>query len=100
MKKYLFGLGPMLVGGGLMFVLMHGEVSADDLNKVKCEKLNIYGHLGSASVISYCIAKCLAKIPERRFQSISSLTYYLDNHKNIDTISEKWEYFNKPNLLT
>ena len=29
MKKYLFGLGSMLVGAGLMFVLMHGEVSAD-----------------------------------------------------------------------
>ena len=29
MKKYLFGLGTMLVGAGLMFVLMHGEVSAD-----------------------------------------------------------------------
>ena len=29
MKKYLFGLGAMLVGAGLMFVLMHGEVSAD-----------------------------------------------------------------------
>ena len=28
MKKYLFGLGAMLVGAGLMFVLMHGEVSA------------------------------------------------------------------------
>ena len=27
-KKYLFGLGAMLVGAGLMFVLMHGEVSA------------------------------------------------------------------------
>ena len=27
MKKYLFGLGAMLVGAGLMFVLMHGEVS-------------------------------------------------------------------------
>ena len=25
MKKYLFGLGAMLVGAGLMFVLMHGE---------------------------------------------------------------------------
>jgi len=37
MKKYLFGLGAMLVGAGLMFVLMHGEVSADDYNKVKCE---------------------------------------------------------------
>ena len=29
MKKYLFGLGAMIVGAGLMFVLMHGEVSAD-----------------------------------------------------------------------
>jgi len=29
MKKYIFGLGAMLVGAGLMFVLMHGEVSAD-----------------------------------------------------------------------
>jgi len=27
MKKYLFGLGAMLVGAGLMFVLMHGEVT-------------------------------------------------------------------------
>ena len=30
MRKYLFGLGAMLVGAGLMFVLMHGEVSAED----------------------------------------------------------------------
>ena len=29
MKKYLFGLGAMLVGAGLMFVLMHGEVRAE-----------------------------------------------------------------------
>ena len=29
MKGYLFGLGAMLVGAGLMFVLMYGEVSAD-----------------------------------------------------------------------
>ena len=29
MKKYLFSLGAMLAGVGLMFVLMHGEVSAD-----------------------------------------------------------------------
>ena len=28
MKKYLFGLGAMVVGAGLMFVLMHGEVEA------------------------------------------------------------------------
>jgi hypothetical protein len=29
MKKYLFSLGAMLVGAGLMFVLMHEEVKAD-----------------------------------------------------------------------
>ena len=29
MKDHLLGLGAMLVGAGLMFVLMHGEVSAD-----------------------------------------------------------------------
>ena len=29
MKKYLFGLGAMLVGARLMFVLMYGEVRAE-----------------------------------------------------------------------
>ena len=29
MKNYLFGLGAMLVGAGLMLVLTYGEVSAD-----------------------------------------------------------------------
>jgi len=33
MKKYLFGLGAVLVGAGLMFMLMHGEVSADSRPK-------------------------------------------------------------------
>ena len=28
MKKYLFGLGAMLIGAGLMFVFTHTEVSA------------------------------------------------------------------------
>ena len=37
MKKYLFGLGAMIVGAGLMFVLMHGEVNAEDMKKIKCE---------------------------------------------------------------
>ena len=42
MKRYLFGLGAMLVGAGLMFVLMHGEVRADAKPfaysaKIKCE---------------------------------------------------------------
>ena len=29
MKKYLFGLGAMLVGAGLIFVFTHTEVSAE-----------------------------------------------------------------------
>ena len=32
-KGYLFGLGAMLVGAGLMFVLMHGEVSAVSISE-------------------------------------------------------------------
>ena len=34
-KKYLFGLGAILVGAGLMFVLMHGEVSAGNATDLK-----------------------------------------------------------------
>jgi hypothetical protein len=45
MKKYLFGLGAMLVGAGLMFVLMHGEVSADSKPEVPepfvCSELTV-----------------------------------------------------------
>ena len=33
MKGYLFGLGTMLVGAGLMFVLMLGEVTAQMVKK-------------------------------------------------------------------
>ena len=40
MKKYLFGLGAMLVGAGLMFVLMHGEVRADGKPMVERQPLN------------------------------------------------------------
>ena len=53
MKKYLFGLGAMLVGAGLMFVLMHGEVRADDTTKIKCEVFDAgAGH--HTSHFSYC----------------------------------------------
>ena len=38
MKKYLFGLGAMLVGAGLMFVLMHGEVRAENATRIKWDK--------------------------------------------------------------
>ena len=40
MKKYLFGLGAMLVGAGLMFVLMHGEVSAE-VETDRCDLLEV-----------------------------------------------------------
>ena len=45
MKKYLFGLGAMLVGAGLMFVLMHGEVSADDMKELHCEEFEVTGEV-------------------------------------------------------
>ena len=52
MKKYLFGLGAMLVGAGLMFVLMHGEVSADEeVKKVSCRKYKLTDFYSS---VLYC----------------------------------------------
>ena len=38
MKGYLFGLGAMLVGAGLMFVLMRGEVNAEGEKGIHCEE--------------------------------------------------------------
>ena len=40
MKKYLFGLGAMLVGAGLMFVFTHTEVSAESETD-RCDELRI-----------------------------------------------------------
>ncbi len=54
MKKYLFGLGTMLVGAGLMFVLMHGEVEAKDKQESYCEKINL-----SFNYFTYCKIKDL-----------------------------------------
>jgi len=54
MKKYLFGLGAMLVGAGLMFVLMHGEVSAEGKNKkMHCEKYKTDAY-GGVTTGMYC----------------------------------------------
>ena len=39
MKGYLFGLGAMLVGAGLTFVLMHREVKAEDMQKINVNRL-------------------------------------------------------------
>ena len=39
MKKYLFGLGAMLIGAGLMFVFTHAEVSAESTKEINCQLL-------------------------------------------------------------
>ena len=57
MKKYLFSLGAMLVGAGLMFVLMHGEVSAEDESS-KPELFMCSDHTGDFS-IWHCETKTL-----------------------------------------
>ena len=67
MKKYLFGLGAMLVGAGLMFVLMHGEVSevsadfftSTDYTKVQCEILESDTVRTAVSYFTYCKIKDL-----------------------------------------
>ena len=61
MKKYLFGLGTMLVGAGLMFVLMHGEVSADvQYEFPTCESFNIASsHAPDKVILTYCKIKDL-----------------------------------------
>ena len=39
MKKYLFGLGAMIVGAGLMFVFTHTEVSAEKLRDKRLKEV-------------------------------------------------------------
>jgi len=68
MKKYLFGLGAMLVGAGLMFVLMHGEVSAESdvstlvpIDETECKLVLLKeGQITKQfRVVSYCNIKDL-----------------------------------------
>ena len=69
MKKYLFGLGAMLVGAGLMFVLMHGEVSAESdvstlvpIDETECKLVLLkQGQIKTKQfrVVSYCNIKDL-----------------------------------------
>ena len=46
MKKYLFGLGAMLIGAGLMFVFTHTEVSAESERgkRADCETYPSHHH--------------------------------------------------------
>ena len=64
MKKYLFGLGAMLVGAGLMFVLMHGEVNADSKPEVPepfvCSELTVTSS-GNPNAYQLPIYHCTAK---------------------------------------
>ena len=58
MKRYLFGLGAMLVGAGLMFVLMHEEVRADSKPEpFVCSELTAVS--GTLSSVSHCETKTL-----------------------------------------
>ncbi|MCS5648990.1 MAG: hypothetical protein NZ820_06555 [Dehalococcoidia bacterium] len=60
MKKYLFGLGAMLVGAGLMFVLMHGEVSAE--NDMTVYDAECYLFKTNFKPVEYCMIKDLTCI--------------------------------------
>ena len=65
MKKYLFGLGAMIVGAGLMFVLMHGEVEADSKPEVP-EKFVCSGYANIPEenprrvLVRHCVTKNLS----------------------------------------
>ena len=64
MKKHLFGLGAMIVGAGLTFVLMHGEVSAGNVTQIKCENFE-FDNSYTATIYTYCQIKdltCVSKI--------------------------------------
>ena len=67
MKKYLFGLGAMLVGAGLMFVLMHTEVSAEiKSTRSHCEQIwiQLYKETFPTHKILYCKIKDLTCVIE------------------------------------
>lgn len=60
MKKYLFGLGAMLVGAGLMFVFTHTEVSAEsEVNIPEQFVCSEYTEVSASSAIKHCETKNL-----------------------------------------
>ena len=68
MKKYLFGLGAMLVGAGLMFVLMHGEVSAegetDRCDKLRISTFTVNGEEDNSNYFTYCKVRDLTCVSD------------------------------------
>ena len=71
MKKYLFGLGTMLVGAGLMFVFTHTEVSAEGYNKVNCEIFESDIYRIEPRYFTYCKIKDLTCVSTHRKGGIS-----------------------------
>ena len=60
MKKYLLGLGAMLVGAGLMFVFTHTEVSAEsEASKPESFVCSDSVVEGGLFLISHCETKTL-----------------------------------------
>ena len=59
-QKYVFGLGAMLAGAGLMFVLMHGEVSAE--NDMTVYDAECYLFKTNFKPVEYCMIKDLTCI--------------------------------------
>ena len=95
--------------GGLMYFMLTGRFpfspdSSAENEKDSVREKHLYSFIPNATSlnhlipinISYCIAKCLAKIPERRFQSTKSLIKNLDNYENISHDPKKWKYLSKP----
>ena len=74
MKRYLFGLGAMLVGAGLMFIFTHTEVSAEsEANKPEsyCEEIT---PKGSRYTYNYCKIKdvtCVTRQVTRKIRELS-----------------------------
>ena len=58
MKKYLFGLGAMLIGAGLMFVFTHTEVSAE-VSAEDAKELNCHTYKKTYWDYQYCKIKDL-----------------------------------------
>jgi hypothetical protein len=59
MKKYLFGLGAMLIGAGLMFVFPHTEVSAEsEASKPESFVCSDYAE-GENFLIAHCETKTI-----------------------------------------
>ena len=59
MKKYLFGLGAMLIGAGLMFVFTHTEVRAENEISKPEEFVCSKGQQGDNYYLTHCETKTL-----------------------------------------